>query len=301
LGWVGLGWVGLGPFIQVDNQSLQQFFFYKLTTMAKVYCGCSNCKQWRNDKRLRATRVKNKTQWQSSFRWYKYNHITKTEQHTEAFYTSTERGGAYDGEWIPEESLDEASKHNGGAEEDSLDEVDVDIPLLIETNFPPPVQLNLGENPDTSSSNMISRMTRNNACRVRRKERMDAQNGKIKEQQREIRKLCNEVSGLLSDGARMQRVRESNTGFVFQRLKGYATGLGKWKRIAYELFTLKWITPYLIRHTVDYNQENVYTRDELAEATDRVPGFILRCVEGFRGIQNAKKNTMKMVCSSGTI
>jgi hypothetical protein len=80
--------------------------------------------------------VKNKTQWQSSFRWYKCKHITKKEQHTEAFYTSIERGGAYDGKWIPEESSDEVFKNNDGAEEDSLDEVDVDFPLPIETNFP---------------------------------------------------------------------------------------------------------------------------------------------------------------------
>jgi hypothetical protein len=182
-------------------------------------------------------------------------------------------------------------------EEDSLDEVYVDIPLPIETNVPPPIQLDHGENPDTILSIMMLRMTRN----VRRKERMDAQNGKIKEQQRWIRELRNEVYGLLSDGARMQRVRESNTGYVFQSLKGYATGPGKWKRIAFELFTLKWITPYLIRHTVDDIRENVYTCDALAEATNRVPGFSLCYVEGFRGIQNVKKNTMKMVWSSGTI
>jgi hypothetical protein len=247
--------------------------------MAQVYCGCSNYKQWRNDKRLRATRVKNKTQWKSSFRWYNCNHITKKEQHTEAFYTSTERRGAYDGELIPEESLDEAFDNNDVVEKYSLDEVDVDIPLPIEMIFSPPIQLNLDENPGTSSSIMISRMMRNDARRVQKKERMDAQNGKIKEQQREIRELRNGVSGLLSDGADMQRVRESNT--VFQRLKGYATGPGKWKRIAYELFTLKWITPYFIRHTVDHIQENVYTHDALTEATDRVPGFNLRCVEGF--------------------
>jgi hypothetical protein len=124
-------------------------------------------------------------------------------------------------------------------------------------------------------------MSRNNACRVRRKERIDAQNGKIKEQQRDTRELRNEVSGLLSDGARMQRVSELNTGSVFQHLKGYATGPGKWKRIAFELFTLKWITPYLIRHTVEHIRENVYTHDALAEATDRRPGFSLRCVKGF--------------------
>jgi hypothetical protein len=99
---------------------------------------------------------------------------------------------------------------------------------------------------------MMSRMMRNDARRVQRKERMDAQNGKIKEEQREIRELRNEVSGLLSDGAHVQRVRESNTGSVFQRLKGNATGPRKWKRIEYKLFTLKWITPYLIRHTVDH-------------------------------------------------
>jgi hypothetical protein len=144
-------------------------------------------------------------------------------------------------------------------------------------------------------------MMRNDTRWARRKERMDAQNGKTKEQQREIRELRNEVSGLLSDGARMQRVRESNTGSVFQRLKGYATGPGKWKRIAIELFTLKWITPYLILHTVEHIRKNVYTCDALGEATDRVPGFSLRCVEGFRGIQNANKNTMKMVWSSGAI
>jgi hypothetical protein len=152
--------------------------------------------------------VKNKMQWQSSFRWYKYNHITKKEQHTEAFYTSTESRGAYDGEWIPEESSDEAFKNNDVVEEDSLDEVDADIPLPIEMNAPPPIQLNLGENPDTSSSIIILRMTRNNVHQVGRKERMDAQNDKIKEQQREIRELRNEVSGLLSDGAHMQRARE---------------------------------------------------------------------------------------------
>jgi hypothetical protein len=80
--------------------------------------------------------VKNKTEWQSSFRWYKCNHITKKEQHREAFYTSIEQGGAYDGEWIPEESSDEAFKNNDVAEEDILFEVDVDFLLPIETNFP---------------------------------------------------------------------------------------------------------------------------------------------------------------------
>jgi hypothetical protein len=84
-------------------------------------------------------------------------------------------------------------------------------------------------------------------------------------------------------------------------LKGYATGLGKWKRIAYELLTFKWITPCLIRHTADHIGEHIYTRDALAKATDRVPGFSLRGVEGFRGIKNAKKNTMQMVLYSGTI
>jgi hypothetical protein len=113
---------------------------------------------------------------------------------------------------------------------------------------------------------MISHMTRNDTRRVRRKERMDAKNGKIKEQKRDIRELHNEVSGLLWDGARMQCVRESNTGSVFQRLKGYATGSGKWKRIAFELSTLKWITPYPIHYTVEHIRENVYTCDALAEA-----------------------------------
>jgi hypothetical protein len=56
---------------------------------------------------------------------------------------------------------------------------------------------------------------------------MDAKNGKIKEQTREIRELRNEVTGILSDGAGIRRVRESNTGSIFQRLKGYATGPGK--------------------------------------------------------------------------
>jgi hypothetical protein len=117
--------------------------------------------------------VKNKTQWQSSFVWYKCNHITKNEQHTEAFYTSTECGGAYDGELIPEESLDEAFEHNGVVEEDSLEEADVDIPLPIETSLYPPIQLKLGENSDTSSSIMIWCMMRNDARRVGRKECMD--------------------------------------------------------------------------------------------------------------------------------
>jgi hypothetical protein len=61
------------------------------------------------------------------------------------------------------------------------------------------------------------------------------------------------------------------------------------------------MTPYLIQHTAHHIRENVHTRDVLAEATSRVPGFCLRCVEVFRGIQNAKKKTMKMVWSSGTI
>jgi hypothetical protein len=148
---------------------------------------------------------------------------------------------------------------------------------------------------------MILCIMMNDDRRVQRKERMDAQNGKIKEHQREIRDLRNEVSGVLSDGAHMQRLRESNTGSVFQRLKGYAIGPGKWNRIVYELFPLKWITPYLFWHTVEHIRENVYTHDALAEATDRVPGFSLRCVAGFRGIQNAKKNTMRMVWSSWTI
>jgi hypothetical protein len=60
-------------------------------------------------------------------------------------------------------------------EEDSLDEVDVDIPLQIETNLFPPIQLNLGENPDRSSSIVILRMMRNDPSRVQRKECMDAQ------------------------------------------------------------------------------------------------------------------------------
>jgi hypothetical protein len=124
-------------------------------------------------------------------------------------------------------------------------------------------------------------MTRNDARLARRKERNDSQNGKIKEQQREIREVQNEISGLILDGASMQREKESNNGSVFQCLKDYATRAGKWKRIAYELFTLKWIKPYLIWNTVDHIQENVYTRDALAEVTDRVPGFSLRCVEGF--------------------
>jgi hypothetical protein len=77
---------------------------------------------------------------------------------------------------------DEAFDQKDVMEEDSLGEVDVDIPLPIETNISPPIQLNLGENPDTISSMMISRMTRKDARRVRRKERTDAKNGKIKEQ-----------------------------------------------------------------------------------------------------------------------
>jgi hypothetical protein len=80
-----------------------------------------------------ATCVKNKTQCQSSFRWYKCNHITKKEQHTEAFYTSTERVGAYDGELIQEESLDEAFNQNDVVEEDSFDDSAADhddFPLL---------------------------------------------------------------------------------------------------------------------------------------------------------------------------
>jgi hypothetical protein len=97
--------------------------------------------------------VKNKTQWQSSFRWYKCNQITKKEQHAEVFYTSTERGCVYDGEWIPEESPDEAFEHNDVVEEDSLDEVDVDTPLPIKTNL-----LNLNSHrPSAFLSNFQSR------------------------------------------------------------------------------------------------------------------------------------------------
>jgi hypothetical protein len=64
-------------------------------------------------------------------------------------------------------------------EEYSLDEVYVEIPLPIETNISPSIQLNLGDNPDTRSSIMIFRMVRKDARRFRRNERMDAQNGKI--------------------------------------------------------------------------------------------------------------------------
>jgi hypothetical protein len=54
--------------------------------------------------------------------------------------------------------------------EDYLDEVDVDIPLPLETNISPPIQLNLGENPVTSSDIMISCMMRKDVRWVRRKE-----------------------------------------------------------------------------------------------------------------------------------
>jgi hypothetical protein len=77
--------------------------------------------------------------------------------------------------------------------------------------------------------------------------RLDEQNSeqteqKIKQQQRAIMQLHQEVSGIKSDCTCMEQERTSHILkdlTIFQRLKEYAPGVGKWKRISFELFSLK--------------------------------------------------------------
>jgi hypothetical protein len=48
-------------------------------------------------------------------------------------------------------------------------------------------------------------------------------------------------------------------------------------------------------------RKEVYTMDAIAKVDDGVPSFRMQCIEGFHSFQNAKKTTMKMMWSSGTI
>jgi hypothetical protein len=58
------------------------------------------------------------------------------------------------------------------------------------------------------------------------------------------------------------------------------------ENIAKKLFQMKYVNNLSIILNVKHIRDEVYIKERLAEATDRVPGFSLRCVEGFQSIHN---------------
>jgi hypothetical protein len=95
----------------------------------------------------------------------------------------------------------------------------------------------------------------------------------------------------------LDKETKANKGTIFQSFRGYLPGKGKWENIDNKLFQMKYVNHLLILG-VKHIRDEVYTKERLA---DRVPGFILRCVEGLRSIQNRKKGSQKMIWSSGSI
>jgi hypothetical protein len=106
-------------------------------------------------------------------------------------------------------------------------------------------------------------------------------------------KINHVVSALMKETA-------ADKGTIFQRLHGYLPARKKWKSTSTTLFGLKYLKHFLIMLTVKHSRDEVYMKTNLAEATYRVPGFSLCCVEGFCSIQT-EKGTQKMVWSSGSI
>jgi hypothetical protein len=104
-----------------------------------------------------------------------------------------------------------------------------------------------------------------------------------------------------NDVAALTKEKAADKGTLFQRLRGSLPGRKKWKNTARKLFGMKCLKHFLIMLNAKHIHDEVYSNTKLAEATDRVPGFSLHCVKGFRSIQNGKKGTQKMVWSSGSI
>jgi hypothetical protein len=306
----------------------------------------------RQETKRNDSKVKGKCQWQCNQR---HCNLLSKNEHLEHSYTTEERGGSYLFSWIPEESSDEADDEEGAqegtnlcahtgpnyldnansfnigsSEDDELDgayseEEDGDV--VDDVLVSPPVHHNIG----LLSRPKLARSTFQAERRERGKRRRDLQmqkwKDKVKEQQKKINDLRDELiaskckCGTLenriaqqsvdaaaeieaAEGQRDQlddQINESREGSILNHLCGYLPGIGKWKRVAFALFQLKVVRPFLIRESVTQIRQNLYTKLALAEGTDRIPGFSLQCVEDFRSIEHAKKGTQKMVWSTGTI
>jgi hypothetical protein len=199
------------------------------------------------------------------------------------------------------------------ADDSSVEELRRPRKILRVTSF--------GNNTDVPSATVKRNRGRRHRDRRACRQRLDeARKKKIIEQQQQITKLRDllntekeqsaSLSTILNDtcadaAAAIEAERDKNkavsNGTIFQRLRGYLPGRGRMKKIANQLFASKYLKSLLILLTVRHVRGEVYTKTKLAEATDRVPGFSLRCVEGFRSIQNGKKGVQKMVWSSGSI
>jgi hypothetical protein len=101
--------------------------------------------------------------------------------------------------------------------------------------------------------------------------------------------------------AALNKEPKANKGTIFQRLRGYPPGNGKWEKIAKKLLPMSYENNIIIVLSVKNITDEIYTKEELAEATDFVPGFSLYYVEVFRSILNGKKGSQQMVWSSVSI
>jgi hypothetical protein len=148
---------------------------------------------------------------------------------------------------------------------------------------------------------------------MRQREKLQEQQLKITELRKELiflhQKCASEVTpaseqaaaAAADDADERSRAQEAMSLTIFHRLKWCLPGCGKWKNIAYELFSMKVLKKEVIRQSVKHISTNVYSKMTLAEAADRVPGVSLRAIEGFLYIQNAKKVSKRMIWSSGSV
>jgi ABC-type phosphate/phosphonate transport system ATPase subunit len=81
----------------------------------------------------------------------------------------------------------------------------------------------------------------------------------------------------------------------YKWLDNYVGGRGKWKRIAWELFSLSCVRNHLIDETVTHIRDNAYTPTSLAYVTDIHHGLNLTGIDNMHKIEYAKKHSSKLL------
>jgi hypothetical protein len=95
--------------------------------------------------------------------------------------------------------------------------------------------------------------------------------------------------------------KQQDNSSLYNRLDNYVGGRGKWKLIAWELFSLSCICNHLIDETVTYICDSVYTPTSLAYVTDMHHGLNLTGIDNMRKIEYAKKYASKLLWSSSQV
>jgi hypothetical protein len=102
-------------------------------------------------------------------------------------------------------------------------------------------------------------------------------------------------------GNKKKSDKQQENSSLYKRLDNYVGGRGKWKRIAWELFSLSCICNHLIDETATHIYDNVYTPTSLACITDMHRGLNLTGIDNMCNIEYAKKHASKILWSSSHV